>query len=37
MFENQTRLAHVTNDYEWQLELQRKLEVLRLTGRVPKA
>ncbi|MFF2910034.1 hypothetical protein [Paenibacillus sp. NPDC057934] len=36
MIENQSRLAGATNDHEWQLELQRKLEVLRLTGRVPK-
>ncbi|WP_445739159.1 DUF7667 family protein [Paenibacillus sp. FSL F4-0236] len=36
MFENQSRLASVMNDHEWQLELQRKLEVLRLTGRVLK-
>ncbi|MEK3862396.1 hypothetical protein MHH60_02825 [Paenibacillus sp. FSL H7-0716] len=36
MIDNQSRLASGTNDNEWQLDLQRKLEVLRLTGRVPK-
>ncbi|MFE4712625.1 MULTISPECIES: hypothetical protein [unclassified Paenibacillus] len=37
MIENdQSRLASATKDHEWQLDLQRKLEVLRLTGRVPK-
>lgn len=32
MIDNQSRLASATHDHEWQLEL----EVLRLTGRVPK-
>ncbi|WP_052769811.1 hypothetical protein [Paenibacillus sp. IHB B 3415] len=36
MIQNQSMLAGATHDHEWQLELQRKLEVLRLTGRVPK-
>ncbi|MEK4195955.1 hypothetical protein NYE59_22960 [Paenibacillus sp. FSL L8-0323] len=36
MIDNQSRLASVTHDHEWQLALQGKLEVLRLTGRVPK-
>ncbi|OKP91823.1 hypothetical protein A3844_01540 [Paenibacillus helianthi] len=36
MIQNLSVLAGSTHDHEWQLDLQRKLEVLRLTGRVPK-
>ncbi|MNC34596.1 hypothetical protein D3C75_830350 [compost metagenome] len=36
MIQNQSVLAGATHDHEWQLELQRKLEILRLTGRAPK-
>lgn len=34
MIENQSRFASATHDHKWQLELQQKLEVLRLTGEV---